>query len=234
MDPTNPSSTPPSQPEPQIQPPAQYTMSDTPYPQPFFKSKLFLIAGITVAVLLFIVIGSFLLGNNSSGKKNTTPTPPIALPPSITPTPIIYPTSYPSDFVPSPTPTLSAKNPTTSPNQSSTSPTSAPTPTPAATTATITGGYYDAATNTPLTDSTFAVAAQSDQSYKRSDDKPTWTLTDLKPGHYVVSINVNSSKYSQHEVKCTNCTLSNIHFGFAEVDLKTGDNIQISWTFDPK
>lgn len=232
-------------------PPLEEQEADLPDAQPpshaltKFLTKKTLLIGVILSIILIGGMGSFFLPARTTKQKITTsPTPTIQ--PSATPTPI-YPTSYPAitgSKKSTPTPSSIKTNPTTTTTSTNTTSTSqsptntpippSPTPTPLPTTGTISGGYYDAATHTPLTDSQFAVAAQSDLSYARSDDKPTWSLKDLKPGHYHVTINVDFSKYNQHSVTCTNCSISSVQFGGFEVDLKAGDNLQIVWSFDPK
>lgn len=223
---------------------------ELPEPKPIWKSVIasnkVLVGGVAFVIILLFATGIYRFIAPSNSKKSLTPTPLITKTPTNTPTPIVYPTSWPNvTRILTPTITQKANNTTTSPNQSSNTntttttnnaPTATPTPspTPIPTTAEIRGGYYDANTHTPLTDSMFAVAAQEGPTYARSDDKPTWTLPNLKPGHYHVTINVDFSKYNQRTIVCKNCTISNIQFASFEVDLKAGDAIQIEWLFDPK
>jgi hypothetical protein len=87
--------------EPPIQPPIQYQIPQPPSPS-FFTPKVFVL-GVIVCIFL-LLLGSILLrGNTSSSKKPIAPTPAVYSAPSLTPTPIIYPTSYPdSTEVPTP------------------------------------------------------------------------------------------------------------------------------------
>lgn len=78
-------------PEPPIQQP-QYQLQNAPLSS-LFTPKVFLALGI---VLIFILGGVLFLGKKSSPvKKNPTPSIPVYVKPSLTPTPIIYPTSWP-------------------------------------------------------------------------------------------------------------------------------------------
>jgi hypothetical protein len=217
-------------------------MQEQPDPVPdvpsssFFTINKFILGGIACFMVIIVGIGLFMfLPTGSSSKKiapTQIPTPTVTLIPTKKPT--IYPTSYPPVTSVQKIPTPTSKPSQNSGSQTTSSAIPTPTPTPTATTGSISGGYYDASTHNSLNDSMFAVASQDGPTYARSDDKPTWTLSNLKPGHYHVTINVDSSKYNQRTIVCKNCTISNIQFAGFEVDLKAGDSIQIEWLFDPK
>lgn len=85
-------SLPPEQP---IQQPPQYYQS-SPKLNSLLSSKKVLIGGLALLVLLILGGGIALLGVSSAPKKNIAPPPAVYIPPTITPTPLIYPTSYPS------------------------------------------------------------------------------------------------------------------------------------------
>ncbi len=217
-------------------------MPEQPEPVPdvpsssFFTINKFILGGIACFMFIIVGIGLFMfLPKGSNSKKivpTQVPTPTVTLIPTKKPT--IYPTSYPPVTSIQKFPTPTSKPSQNSGGQTTSVATPTPTPTPIRTTGSISGGFYDSATNTPLTDSRFAAAVVSSVSVGNSQSKPTWKIDNLKPGHYQVSIDVDTSKYNQHSVTCTNCTLSNIQFASAEVDLKAGEDIQTVWTFDPK
>lgn len=214
--------------------------------------------GIVVIILLSLALNKKFVADSSKTIENILSTTTMV---SVTPTPTTIKINLIKVTISPIGPTTTAPSPTSKQESSPTqpaAPTSTSTPSepgpdtsdPATTTdptkGTISGAFYDSAKwssesnkdNALIADSSFAAAARLSNGYPSitgsTGNHAKWSLTNLLPGKYNVSIDYNSSKYTLNYYDCSNCQATHVGQAQIEVDLKAGDNLQTFWRFTKK